>query len=175
MRKLGEAIQGVKVPGAIEISPAMKLHQRLERVGAYERLRQLDPRRATLLQTYLTTEKSIADAGKEAGLQSRTQAHQLIHSSLEVAFFALPEQERAEYGNDPTNALRLRTAQQTQAKSERIKEAHDRRRNSDTGKVEISATQRLHVTEANQRRGKQIRERTYTGRPVGRPRKNVTT
>src|SRR5205807_712901 len=118
MKKLGEAIQRVQLPG--EPSPAMKLHQRLERAGAYERLRQLDSRRATLLQTYLTTEKPALDIGKEIGIRSRSRATELLHSAIEIAFFALPEDERAAYSNSPTVALQTRSKQQTQTKSERL-------------------------------------------------------
>lgn len=179
MRKLKEAIQRVPVPTG-EPTPAMKLHQRLESAGAYDRLRQLDPRRATLLQTYLTTEKSAAEAGKEVGIGNRIQAHELIHSSMEVAFFALSEEERAAYENNPAKALQTRSKMQTQAKIERLKDAQSKRpRNPETGKIEISDTHKQHLTEAvtksNQRRGQQIREGTYTGKPVGRPRKNGNT
>jgi hypothetical protein len=131
-------------------TPAMMLHQRLENAGAYERLKQLDPRRATLLQTYLTTEMPVKELGMlpGVGLRSRGQTQTLLHSSMDIAFFALPQQERAEYDNNPANALKTRSAQQTQTKSERI-------------------------TEANKTRRRAIQEGTYTGKPIGRPRRNA--
>ncbi len=172
MRKLGEAIQGLQPR---EISPAMTLHQRLEGGGGYERLRQLDPRRAILLQTYLTTDKSALDAGKEVGLNSRSRSTELLHSAMELAFFTLPENERAEYDNNPAKALQTRSRQQTQTKRNRLKEAHSNRpKNQDTGKIEYSATHKENIAAANQRRGKAYREGTYTGKPIGRPRKNAT-
>lgn len=109
-----------------QLQASYQLHQRLEIAGAYERLRQLDPRRATLLQTYLTTEKNVKEVGAEAGFRSRTRAQELLYSSMEVAFFALPEEERAEYGNNPATALQTRSKLQTETKSKRITQGNRR-------------------------------------------------
>jgi len=164
------------VPG--EITPAMKLHQRLERAGAYEKL---DARRRAMLQTYLTTETPIPDLGKlsEVQLKSRSLLTGLLHSGMEDAFNALPETERAAYDNNPAVALQTRSRQQTQTKGEKIKDALNKYRNPESGKVEFSENHRQHRAEAvkksNQRRGQEIRKGTYTGKPVGRPRKNTTT
>lgn len=157
-----------------EISPRMKLHQRLESGGGYERLEEFDPRRRRMLQTYLTTEKTLSEIAQEEGL-SKTQAHQQIHAGMDVAFFELPEDQRAEYGNDPANAIKTRTAQQTNAKSERISQAADKRKNPDTGKIDISESQRDSIGQAATRRWQQYREGMYTGRPVGRPPKSGNT
>jgi len=165
--------QGQAIPG--EISPAMKLHQRLESAGAYERVGQLrdGDRRRRMLQNYLTTPKSAGVIGEEEGIQNRTIAHQLIRSAMDVAFFALPEDQLTEYDNNPEVAWRISAEQKTHTKGERIKETLDERRNPDTGKVEFSETHKQNVAAANQRRGQEIREGTYTGKPVGRPRRTL--
>ncbi len=164
-----------KLQQQIETSAAMRLDQRLERAGAYERLTQLDPRGAAMLQTYLTTEKSMSEVGKEVGLRSRTSAHQIIHSSMEIAFSALPEEERAEYDNDPTAALRTRSAQQTKTKGERIREAHSHLpRNPETGKIQFPKSQidRMSASQTlRQRREHQAAPRAGLGngrRPAAR-------
>ena len=162
---------GQGIPGVF--SPAQRLDQQLESAGAYERVEQLrdGARRRRMLQNYITTPKSAADIGEDEGIQNRTIAHQLIRSAMDVAFFALPEDQRAaDYDNNPEVAWRISAEQKTHTKGEKIKEALDKYRNPETGKVEFSETHRQNVTAANQRRGEQIREGTYTGNPVGRPR-----
>ncbi len=160
------------------ISDAMKLHQRLERAGGYERL-EFDPRRRVMLQKYLTTPKSAGVIGEEEGIQNRQQAHQLIRSAMDVAFSALPEDQRAEYDNNPAVAWRPIAEEKTHTKGEKIKEALDERKNPETGKIEFSDTHLANlkeaITKSNQRRGEQIREGTYKGKPVGRPRKSEDT
>jgi len=146
------SIQGVKPP--VEPTPAMKLHQQLKDAGAYERLGQVDPRRGRMLQTYLTTEKSTEDIGKEIGL-SRSRSTELLHSAMDIAFFALREEDRAEYNNNPANALRTITAQRRQKNLEQFQQSH---RNEETGKIEFSETHRQRLTEANLRRWENARE-----------------
>jgi hypothetical protein len=154
MEKLGA--QGQAIPGGI--LPAMKLHQRLDSAGVYERLEQFDPRRRRMLQTYLTTPKSAGVIGKEEGIQTRQQANQLIRSTFDIAFFALPEDQRAEYGNDPNVAWQTSAAQKTHTKGETIKEALDERRNPDTEKIEFSDTHIAHLSEAATKRWERERE-----------------
>jgi hypothetical protein len=115
-----EEVHGVSQEIPPQLQASYQLHQRLEMAGAYDRLKQIDPRRATLLAMYLTTEKNVKEIGEETGFRSRTRAQECLYSSINIAFFALPEQERAEYGNNPATALQTRSTVQTQTKSEKI-------------------------------------------------------
>ncbi len=163
MRELGGRIEKIG-----EISPAMKLHQRLESSGAYAKL---DPRRRAMLQTYLSTETPITDLGKlpEVGLKSKPRLIELLHSGMEVAFYNLPQDIQQKYGT-PENALRTRTVQQTQTKSERLKQSHSRRKkNSDTGKIEFSDTHHAHIKEGATRRWQRYREQNTQAEAVSLP------
>lgn|GEM_PF-4343346 len=172
MGRSREAKQGIQPEiEPRKISPGMKLHQQLESARAYDRLNQFDARRAKMLQTYLTTEKSISEIAQEEGL-SKTQAHQQIHASMDVAFFTLPEDQRAEYDNNPEVAFQTRSMQQTQTKSERLKEAHSNRpKNADTGKIVFSETHRQRLTEGNLRRWQREREAAQATRTSEQPEK----
>ncbi len=135
---------------------ACLLHCQLKYAGAYEILTQITPQGAVLLDAYLMTSESVWDIGKLLGLTSQTRSHELLHSSMAIAFPALPEHIRKEYGNNPKNALKVRTSYQTPTKSKRIKDDHSQRhKNPETGKIEISDIQRKHMKEGAKRRWQQ--------------------
>jgi len=113
----GDVYVSQEVPPQLQAS--YQLHHRLEMSGAYERLEQLDPRRSILLRTYLTSDKPVKDIAAELGIGNST-AKFMVHTSMEVAFFTLPEEQRAEYDNSPLTALQVRSTVQTKTKSDRV-------------------------------------------------------
>src|SRR5260370_24859180 len=98
---------------------------------------------------------------------------------MDVGFYGLREDKRAEYDNKHAVAWRPIAEEKTHTKGEKIKEALDERKNPETGKIEFSDTHLANlkeaITKSNQRRGEQIREGTYKGKHVGRPRKTEDT
>ena len=87
---------------------AKKLHEQLERSGAYEKLK--NRRGAQLLRAYLLTQDSLAEANQtlEKPYSSDTSAGAMLTYTMRQAFPLLDEQTRLEYGT-PEAALQPRT------------------------------------------------------------------
>ena len=90
-------------------------------------------------------------------------------------FEYLPEEVRAKY-ETPEVALREKTATPTELTIRKQKQGLDKLGRADIDKIEFSDEHRKNLLEAQARRSQAIREGTYEGRPVGRPRnENVTS
>jgi hypothetical protein len=179
--KLGEGRGGepfITAPSLEPTSPSVKLWQAVDvanRQAAVQRgTPLLDESRQQVLRNYLTTQASLTDLIPLAGVSTKQGVHDQLRRDMGRVFEYLPEEVRAKY-ETPEDALREKTATPTELTIRKQKQGLDKLGRADIDKIEFSDEHRKNLLEAQARRSQAIREGTYEGRPVGRPRnENVT-
>ncbi len=107
--------------------PLLGLHQELEKVKAYDKLRKMrwrkshkddDPeKRVRVLQEYLTTEKSMGDLKDIAGVTSVDGVNRIVHRNLNKIFEYLPSDVQQKYGGSANEAIKRKASTQAQLRS----------------------------------------------------------
>ncbi len=156
--------EGVKLWHVIEGSP--------QALKALEEGKKGHSRRATL-QEYLTTGKTQTELQPIARVKHPETVGRNLLRSMQLVYPHLPEDIRQEYPT-PKQALRARSRAQSEASIRRIRQGMDKYHRTDIEKIEFTEAHLQHIKEAMAHHSKAIQEGTYTGKPVGRPRKNAT-
>ncbi len=163
---IGREVVGIAPPIIIAppldpASPSVQLWHAIEmankQVAAQRGKPLLDENRQQVLQTYLTTQSSLADLRLLAGVTTKQGIQDQLRRSMSKIFAYLPEEVRLKY-KTPEDALRERSAKPTELTIRKQKRGLDRLRRPDTGKREFSGKHKTNLSKAAARREQRKRE-----------------